>query len=461
MTAAADDRRASVLALLRDHGWNSTSFQVLEQGFAYWFDPSSEACVAYIDTGSAWVAAGAPIASELSDVGERFVDAARAARRRACFFAVEERFLAATPSMASFPVGEQPSWDPAVWPDVVKSERSLREQLRRARAKGVVVRSVNAEGLAAMRSDVEGLIGRWLAGRKMPPMGFIVDVQLFDFLEERRCFVAECKGRVVGLLVAVPVYRRQGWLFEDLIREPSSPNGTTELLFDFAMRAVGADGSRYVTLGLAPLAGDVHPWLRFVRACTAALYDFDGVRRFKAKLRPRDWTPIHLAWPRGESGNIALLDALAAFTVRPLHGRERASFVRFGIETLAHAPAFGVRVLAACLVPWTALLALAPTDRFFPSRAVQLGWVAWDVALVCALVTVSLRWNTKLARALALATSIDLVLTVIEAVVDGLARVRGPAGAVIVIIACVGPLLATSQLWGALRWRRQRSDSAA
>jgi phosphatidylglycerol lysyltransferase len=137
--------------------------------------------------------------------------------------------------------------------------------------------------------------------------------------------VAEREGKVVAFLASVPVYARGGWLLEDLLREPSAPNGTAELVVDTAMRALAAEGSRYVTMGLAPLAGAVG-WLRLARDSTRALYDFDGVRSFKAKLRPQAWEPIHLAYPEGGSANAALFDALAAFA--------RGSLVRFGAETL-------------------------------------------------------------------------------------------------------------------------------
>ena len=68
-TVASDGDRQRALALLRRHGWNATSFQILEPGFLYWFDgPHGDrdsdgdsddgACVAYLDTGRSWVAAG-------------------------------------------------------------------------------------------------------------------------------------------------------------------------------------------------------------------------------------------------------------------------------------------------------------------------------------------------------------------------------------------------------------------
>jgi hypothetical protein len=52
--------RRPVLAVLRRFGWNSTSFQVVEPGFRSLF-VDDDACVAYVDTGQAWVAAGEPL----------------------------------------------------------------------------------------------------------------------------------------------------------------------------------------------------------------------------------------------------------------------------------------------------------------------------------------------------------------------------------------------------------------
>lgn len=337
------DVRERVLTQLRAHGWNTTSFQILENGFSYWFDPVSDACVAYVDTGEAWVAGGAPIADErdLSETAVRFVSAAHRHQRRACFFGVEDR-LTSSPHLASMPIGEQPVWDPSEWQEVVRSDASLREQLRRARAKGVKVRAVEASEMDApnspTRAGVEAIVEQWLKTRKMAPMGFLVDVQPFHYASERRCFVAEREGVIVAFLAAVPVYTRGGWLFEDLLRVKHAPNGTNELLIDFAMHAVAREGSRFVTLGLAPLAGDVSPWLGILRTMSAPLYDFNGVRHFKRKLRPQRWTQIHLAWPRERSRYAALYDSLAAFTVRPSDGHKRASFMRFGMETLSRIP---------------------------------------------------------------------------------------------------------------------------
>lgn len=325
--------RARLLTLLARYGWNATSFQTLEQGLHYWFD-GDDACVAYADTGSAWVVAGAPVAARerLGAVAARFVDLARRQHRRVCFFAVEPRFVEAS-GFAHLRVGEQPVWAPTHWADALATSRGLREQLRRARAKGVRVREVLAAEVSSpsspLRASLEALSTRWLASRGMAPMGFLVALEPFSFAAERRYFVAELEGRPVAMLVAVPVYARRGWFFEDLVRAPEAPNGSAELLVDAAMRAASSEGSPYVTLGLAPLAGPLSPGLLLARTWGRALYDFEGVRAFKAKLRPGTWDPIYLAHPPGSSSALALYDTLCAFA--------RGGLVRFGLATLRRA----------------------------------------------------------------------------------------------------------------------------
>jgi phosphatidylglycerol lysyltransferase len=140
--------RERVLALLKRFGWNSMSFQILEPGFSYWFD-GDDACIGYVDTGRAWVIAGSPIAprERLAEACARFVAAANDAGRRACCFGAETRFLDAV-GWPALRIGDQPSWTPAKWDAGVRASRNLREQVRRARAKGVVVRALEIDELA-------------------------------------------------------------------------------------------------------------------------------------------------------------------------------------------------------------------------------------------------------------------------------------------------------------------------
>lgn len=435
------------MGLLKRFGWNSTSFQCLEPGFDYWFDPEGEACVAYVDTGSAWVAAGAPIAADqrLGAVAEAFVVAAAGAGRRACFFATERRFLRAAP-VGALLIGEQPVWDPSTWEETLRTSRSLREQLRRARAKGVTVRPLAPEALAQeehpRRRSLDRLIDRWLGGRRLPPMGFLVQVYPFIFPHERRFFVAERDRRMVGFLAMVPIYARGGWLLEDLLRDGEAPNGTAELLIDAAMRAADAEGSRYATLGLAPLAGQVSGWLRAARRLGNRFYNFEGLRAFKSRLRPHRWEPIYVAFPLGQSRLLTIYDTLSAFA--------RGGLLRYGIESLFHSPDLVIRALTVLLVPWTLLLATAAPSHWFPAEWVRQAWVLFDLGLLAGLLALCLRWRHGLAMLLASLVTGDAVVTLIEVLLYNARRLHAPWELAVVMVAVLGPSAAALFLWAAV-----------
>lgn len=349
--AAAAADRDRVLALLVRHGWNAASFQLLAPSHSYWF--TDDAVVGYVDTGGAWVAGGPPVCAteRLAEVAAAFTGAAAAARRRVCWFGTEARFRDAT-GTPSLRVGEQPVWDPADWDGVLRTRRSLREQLRRARAKGVTTRALDPAEVAPghpMRGALDRVIARWLATRPLAAMGFVVELDPFRYPTHRRYAVAEHAGRVVGLLAAVPIYARRGWMFEDLVRAPDAPNGTVELLVDHAMRAAAAEGATLATLGMVPLAGAVGRSLRAARVIGRGLYDFAGLRAFKAKLGPRAWDPIFISHPPGRGRGLrAVIDALTAFA--------RGSLVRFALASAARRP--GIVAAGLVLVALVGLLAL-------------------------------------------------------------------------------------------------------
>jgi len=447
-----------VLSLVRRHGWNATSFQVLQPGFHYFFDghgDDDDGCVAYVDTGRAWVAAGAPLCAphRLGAVAERFLAAAHAAGRRPCFFGTEARFgeavVAAGPPLRSLLIGEQAVWDPAGWEQTVAAAPSLREQLRRGRAKGVRVRASSAAELADAASPdhapARALVARWLRTRELAPMGFLVDVDPLNMRDDHRLYLAEAGGRLVGLLAASPIFARRGWLLQALVRAPDAPNGTAELLVDEAMRAAAGGDDALVTLGLAPLAGQVAWPLRAARSAGATLYNFEGLRAFRAKLRPSRWDPVYLVFPERQGVAATVTDVLAAFA--------RGRLLGFGLETLLRGPAVVVRLLALALVPWTLALAFTPAARWFPSPALKWGWVAFDALLVVALLSLARRWRHRLARLVTAAVAFDAVVTAGEAALWNVPRISTAGAAVVTLAALLAPALAFIVLWRARRRR--------
>jgi len=231
------------------------------------------------------------------------------------------------------------------------------------------------------------------------------------------------------------VYARAGWFVEDLIRAPDAPNGTAELLVAAAMEDAALRGSAYLTLGLSPLAGTIELPLHIARKYASPLYDFAGLEAFKAKFRPREWSPIYLSYPRTQSGYGAIYDSLEAFSRRGL--------LRYGIETLFRGPDIVLRILALLLVPWALLLASVDGDRWFPAPWVHWAWVGFDVVLCFGLLSLSGHYRRWLSSILLALVSGDAILTSLQALAFNLERLRGPADAFIILVAVAAPGMAS------------------
>lgn len=443
---------ATVWPWVRRHGHDAVAFQGLEPGLHAWVAPAARAAVAYADTGSAWIAAGGPYAAaeDRAAAAAAFVAAAAAQRRRACFFCVDGE-----PEWSGFDrvlLGEQPVWSPAQWPEVVRRHRSVREQLRRATAKGVRVRRVAAAELAEgapLRATIDHLAASWLGSRAMDPMGFLVTLAPFVAAAEHLYFLAEQHGRAVAFLSLVPVPARRGWLFEDLLRLGGAPNGTSELLVDAAMRELIERGAAYATTGLAPLSGEVPRVLRAIAGLARPLYDFRGLRRFKQRLHPPRWERVWMCFPRGQSRALHLLEAVRAFAPGGL--------VRFAARTTARHPGVLAWMLGVPLAPWALLLAaLAATGHagllgFAP--VALAAWSIFDGMLALGLWRASRAPRPRLLGLLAGAASLDALLSLHHLHVAGLGS--GGAAIALRVLAVAAPLIGAPALWWARRRARQ------
>jgi phosphatidylglycerol lysyltransferase len=298
------DVLARARALVLAHGWNTTAYQILNPGFNYWFDPRGDAVAGVVPTRSLWVVAGAPVAAgpRLAEVAGRLEADAAAAGARVCYVAAQERLerIHRRPGSALVHLGAEPCWDPADWGRILSGAPSLRAQVARARNKRV---EVAEESWTAPDPALEAILREWLDAKGLPPLGFLTTPWLLGRLGDRRLFVARRTGIAVAFAVLSPVPGREGWLVEQIARRPSTPNGVGEQLVDAAFRQIAAEGSRFASLGVVPLSRrasgpDAAPWwlrgaFAWGRAHGRRFYNFDGLDRFKAKLRPREWQPVY------------------------------------------------------------------------------------------------------------------------------------------------------------------------
>ena len=410
------------------------------------------AAVGFVDVQGARVFAGSPIAPP--GIRKPSLESLRTKAKQVIAFGRELEQQDPLPPQA-YVVGEQPWWALAQWPDTVRSTRSLRAQLSRATNKGVHVRAVAQGDLSpgsALRDAIEVLHHRWLRTRHMPPLSFVATVAPLFRLDQRRIFVAELDDQLVGYLVASPLGPGRSWLFDHIIRSRTAPNGTAELLVDFAMRALHEQGALAVTLGLCPLAGRVGWPLRTILHLSRGLFDFRGLQAFKTKLRPQYWQRVLVEHP-GQTALLATLRTLRAFA--------GGSLLRFGLGALLRAPPPFLRGVALLLLPWMCALASPSAARFFPRSWLPRVWIPFDLALSLALFWLASRISRRSSKRwlhllLATLVSVDAVITIAQAVTWNINRLRNLTDAIWVGTACLAPATVAAILWSSLQFREPR-----
>ncbi len=313
--------------LILKHGWNSTCYQLLNPGIEHWLSPQEDAVVGFVRSGGMAIVAGAPVCAEsrLAEVVAEWEHFAAREGLEVCYFGAEARLkgcFAQSPLHAEVILGSQPEWHPGQFAQSVSSTASLRAQLSRAKAKGVSVREWGQAEAESNPRLIE-VLHEWLDGRGLPTLHFLVEPETLGDLRDRRIFVAERFGVVVGFVTLCPIPAQRGWLTEQFVRAKNAPNGTVELILFASANAVAASGAQFLTMGIVPLlnfgqtSGGTEPlWLQLARTWAKAhytrFYNFRGLAEFKAKFRPEAWTPVV----------VIIMDR--KFRVRHLHAIARA-----------------------------------------------------------------------------------------------------------------------------------------
>lgn len=315
--------------LVLQYGWNATAYQIVNPGIEHWFSQRGDAVIGYVSKNGVRVVAGAPVCSEerLPEVVGEWEALTQNAGEKTCYFGAAGRIkhlLESSSGYSTVSLGAQPVWCPEHWQVVVEERSSLRAQLARARNKGVTV-SEWEPARATQNLQLRRVLDEWLQTRGLPALHFLVEPDTLALMDDRRTFVAEKEGKVVGFTALCPIPTRRGWLTEQFPRGFDAPNGTVELLMDTAIRTVAEEGSEYVTMGLVPLSqhgllpGEENPaWLRillgWVRAHGRRFYNFDGLEKFKAKFVPESWEAIYAISHEKHFSPRALYAISAAFT---------------------------------------------------------------------------------------------------------------------------------------------------
>jgi len=199
------------------------------------------------------------------------------------------------------------------------SERAaLRQANHRAEREGASFRVVPASGVAALLPALRATSDDWLATKSTAEKGFSIGFFQEAYLCQCPCAIVEKAGKLVAFANLWTTHDC-GELSVDLMRYGhDAPKGVMDYLFVQIMLWGKAQGYRWFSLGMAPLAGlerhrlapAWHKLGRLVYRYGENFYNFDGLRHYKDKFQP-EWRPRYLAAPPGAALPRVLLDVTA------------------------------------------------------------------------------------------------------------------------------------------------------
>jgi len=300
------DPAVELLSLYKLHGYNAHALVGIARGTRLWTSPETGGAVAYNEFGKVWLVSGDPLASaeDLAQVSDSFLRTAAAEGRVVGFMPATEQFAKHSGELGlrAIKIGSAPYFDLTTWAPRGDRAKKARAGVNQARRAGVQVTEVT-EIDEKLKREAACLCKSWLTTRRSAiRFEWLFTVDLFQHKEQKKYFTArDVTGRLVGFLAASPIPARNGWYLEDVLRSKNAPNGTTDLLVVEVLDSLKRSGARLATLGTTLMAteggadSDVHisrvlskvAWT--VARGFSIFYNFNGVRRFKAKFAPSWW----------------------------------------------------------------------------------------------------------------------------------------------------------------------------
>lgn len=255
-----DDALAHRLEGLRQFGRNSFSGCLLYDDVREFRCTTTPGFVGYLETSAVLLVMGEPVCppEHYRRATVEFIEYARQRRCGCVFIAVGDAFVDAVADLRPtlLVLGEDMLFDTRSYRPRGDGAKKVRSAINQFTRNGGFVREYRpclGRDLVIERAFDE-VASAWLKRHSRFQMHFL-SLDLFRFAEVKRYFYVVADGRPMAFLACLPIFARNGYLFEDLVRHPSAPTGTTEALVVEAIRAFRADGVAMATFGLSPRLG--------------------------------------------------------------------------------------------------------------------------------------------------------------------------------------------------------------
>jgi phosphatidylglycerol lysyltransferase len=278
------------------------------------FNDAGDAFLMYQVAGHSWVALGDPIGSRAGaeDLVWRFRELSDWHGGQTVFYqtSAERLSLYVDLGLAPLKVGEEARVSLTDFSLDGPARAALRHSHRHAQRDGLTFEILPPDGISdELMSELQGISDAWLASKATGEKRFSVGYFSPQYLRRFPLAVVRAAGAPAAFANLWTTATRAE-LAVDLMRfGAAAPPGTMDYLFIELMGWGRDQGYRWLNLGMAPLSGlDRHPlapaWHRvgnFIFRHGEHFYNFDGLRRYKAKFDPH-WEPKYLV----ARGGIAL-----------------------------------------------------------------------------------------------------------------------------------------------------------
>ncbi|MBS0365315.1 MAG: bifunctional lysylphosphatidylglycerol flippase/synthetase MprF [Proteobacteria bacterium] len=298
------------------------------------FSDADDAFVMYQIAGHSWIALGDPVGARggAEELVWRLREMSDHHGARLVFYQVcgERLGLYADLGLAALKIGEEARVPLADFSLEGAPRADLRQAWRRAQRDGATFEVVQSADVPRLMPVLQEISSSWLSSKSTGEKGFSVGAFSPAYVQQFPVAVVRAQG-VPAAFANLWLTGTRSELSVDLMRfAPDAPRGAMDFLFIELMQWGRAQGYQWFNLGMAPLSGlEAHPlapaWHRvgnFIFRHGEHFYNFDGLRRYKAKFDPA-WEPRYLVAPGGMALPRVLIDVsvLIAGGVRELFAR--------------------------------------------------------------------------------------------------------------------------------------------
>ena len=283
------------------------------------FNDAGDAFVMYQVNGRSWIALGDPVGprAKCEELVWRFRELSDRHGGRTVFYQARgERLpLYVDLGLAALKIGEEARVPLQDFSLEGPARAALRSDHRRAQRGGATFEIVQPENVPALLPALRKISDAWLADKSTAEKRFSVGAFTEKYVSNFPIALVRTEGSPSAFANLWPSGTKDE-LSIDLMRfGPDAPRSAMDFLSIELMLWSRAQGFRWFNLGMAPLAGlERHPlapaWHRvgnFVFRHGEHFYNFEGLRRYKAKFDPV-WEPRYLVAPGGVALPRILID---------------------------------------------------------------------------------------------------------------------------------------------------------